>query len=78
MHYEVLGDPYFREHEVPRMTTLATAKPDGEFGVPVELLKYEARSRPRRRNEARTSGTRERRVSVRAASCGVKTPSRTA
>jgi len=45
MHYELLGDPYFREHEVPRMTTLATAKPDGEFGVPVELLKYEARSR---------------------------------
>jgi cyclic dehypoxanthinyl futalosine synthase len=45
MHYEVLGEPYFREHAVPRMTALATAKPEGEFGVPVELLGYEARSR---------------------------------
>jgi cyclic dehypoxanthinyl futalosine synthase len=45
MHYEILGDPYFREHAVPRMTELATAKPDGEFGVPAELLDYEARSK---------------------------------
>ena len=45
MHYEVLGDPIFREHDVPRMTALATAKADGEAGVPVELLKYPARSR---------------------------------
>ncbi len=45
MHYEVLGDPYFRAHAVPRMTELATAKPDGEFGVPTELLGYEARSK---------------------------------
>jgi cyclic dehypoxanthinyl futalosine synthase len=45
MHYEVLGDPYFREHLVPRMTALGTAKPEGEFGVPVELLNYEARSK---------------------------------
>ena len=45
MHYEILGDPFFREHAVPRMTALATAKADGEAGVPVELLKYPARSR---------------------------------
>jgi cyclic dehypoxanthinyl futalosine synthase len=45
MHYEILGDPYFREHAVPRMTALATAKEDGETGVPLELLKYPARSR---------------------------------
>lgn len=45
MHYEILGEPYFRAHAVPRMTSLATAKPEGEFGVPVELLDYEARSR---------------------------------
>src|SRR5215218_9793 len=45
MHYEILGDPFFREHEVPRMTALATAKADGEAGVPLELLKYPARSR---------------------------------
>jgi cyclic dehypoxanthinyl futalosine synthase len=45
MHYEILGDPFFREHEVPRMTALATAKADGEAGMPLELLKYPARSR---------------------------------
>jgi cyclic dehypoxanthinyl futalosine synthase len=45
MHYDILGDPFFREHAVPRMTALATAKADGETGVPVELLNYPARSR---------------------------------
>jgi cyclic dehypoxanthinyl futalosine synthase len=45
MHYQVLGEPYFRTHAVPRMTTLATAKEAGEAGVPAELLKYPARSR---------------------------------
>jgi cyclic dehypoxanthinyl futalosine synthase len=45
MHYDVLGDPYFREHAVPRMTTLATAKPDGDFSVPAELQQYPARTR---------------------------------
>jgi cyclic dehypoxanthinyl futalosine synthase len=45
MHYEILGDPFFREHAVPRMTALATAKADGEAGVPPELLNYPARSR---------------------------------
>jgi len=45
MHYDILGDPFFREHAVPRMTALATAKADGEVGVPVELLNYPARSR---------------------------------
>src|SRR3954451_15080234 len=45
MHYEILGDPFFREHEVPRMTALATAKAAGEAGMPLELLKYPARSR---------------------------------
>src|SRR4051794_14423546 len=45
MHYEILGDPYFRAHAVPRMTALATAKPEGEFGVALELLNYEARSK---------------------------------
>ena len=45
MHYDILGDPFFREHAVPRMTALATAKADGEAGVPAELLNYPARSR---------------------------------
>jgi cyclic dehypoxanthinyl futalosine synthase len=45
MHYEILGEPYFRSHAVPRMTALAIAKEDGEAGVPAELLNYPARSR---------------------------------
>jgi cyclic dehypoxanthinyl futalosine synthase len=45
MHYEVLGDPIFREREVPRMMELATARADGDTSVPEELLKYPARSR---------------------------------
>jgi hypothetical protein len=45
MHYEVLGDPIFREREVPRMLTLATARVDGDTSVPDELKNYPARSR---------------------------------
>src|SRR5687767_4846563 len=45
MHYEVLGDPIFREREVPRMLELATARADGDTSVPEELRNYPARSR---------------------------------
>jgi cyclic dehypoxanthinyl futalosine synthase len=45
MHYEVLGDPIFREREVPRMLELATARADGDTTVPDELRNYAARSR---------------------------------
>ncbi len=45
MHYEVLGDPIFREREVPRMMSLATAREDGDTSVPEELRNYPARSR---------------------------------
>jgi cyclic dehypoxanthinyl futalosine synthase len=45
MHYEILGDPIFREREVPRMLELATARTDGDTSVPQELANYEARSR---------------------------------
>ena len=45
MHYEVLGDPIFREREVPRMLELATARADGDQTVPEELRFYPARSR---------------------------------
>ena len=31
MHYEILGDPIFREREVPRMLELATARADGDM-----------------------------------------------
>ena len=45
MHYEVLGDPIFREREVPRILSLATARADGDDSVPEELKNYPARSR---------------------------------
>jgi cyclic dehypoxanthinyl futalosine synthase len=45
MHYEILGDPIFREREVPRMLELATARTDGDLSVPEELKNYPARSR---------------------------------
>jgi cyclic dehypoxanthinyl futalosine synthase len=48
MHYEVLGDPIFREREVPRMLELSKARAEGETSVPAELARYEARSRPAR------------------------------
>jgi cyclic dehypoxanthinyl futalosine synthase len=49
MHYEILGDPIFREREVPRMLELATARAEGDASVPDELLKYPARSRSGKR-----------------------------
>ncbi len=45
MHYEVLGDPIYREREVPRMLELATAREEGDTHVPAELMNYPARSR---------------------------------
>jgi cyclic dehypoxanthinyl futalosine synthase len=45
MHYEILGDPIFREREVPRMLALATARADGDTSMPDELKNYAARSR---------------------------------
>jgi cyclic dehypoxanthinyl futalosine synthase len=45
MHYEILGDPIFREREVPRMLSLARARADGDTSVPDELRQYPARSR---------------------------------
>ena len=45
MHYEILGDPMFRERAVPRMLELATARADGDYSVATELRLYPARSR---------------------------------
>jgi hypothetical protein len=45
MHYEILGDPIFRERDVPRMLSLATARAEGDVSVPEELRNYPARSR---------------------------------
>jgi cyclic dehypoxanthinyl futalosine synthase len=45
MHYDLLGDPMFRQRDVPRMLELATARAAGETTVPAELRLYPARSR---------------------------------
>jgi cyclic dehypoxanthinyl futalosine synthase len=44
MHYEILGDPYFRQQAVPRTLELATARADGDTSRPEELRLYAARS----------------------------------
>jgi cyclic dehypoxanthinyl futalosine synthase len=44
MHYEILGDPVFRERDVPRMLALATARADGAAGEADDLKHYAARS----------------------------------
>jgi cyclic dehypoxanthinyl futalosine synthase len=52
MHYDILGDPIFRERDVPRMLELGTARADGDVTIPEELRLYPARSRAGK--EART------------------------
>ena len=49
MHYEILGDPIFREREVPRMLELAVARHDGDTSRPAELSNYAARSAAEKR-----------------------------
>jgi hypothetical protein len=45
MHYEILGDPIFRQRDIPRMLSLGTARAEGDASVPEELKNYPARSR---------------------------------
>jgi cyclic dehypoxanthinyl futalosine synthase len=54
MHYEVLGDPIFRERAVPRMLELAVARADGDAGRAPEVANYPARSAAEKR--ARLTG----------------------
>jgi cyclic dehypoxanthinyl futalosine synthase len=44
MHYEMLGDPVFRERDVPRMLALSVARQDGRAGEADDLRPYAARS----------------------------------
>ncbi|HYN06802.1 MAG TPA: cyclic dehypoxanthinyl futalosine synthase [Vicinamibacterales bacterium] len=55
MHYEILGDPFFRGQDVPRMRELAVARADGQAGESSDLRDYDARSAPgkRARGDAR-------------------------
>jgi cyclic dehypoxanthinyl futalosine synthase len=52
MHYDVLGDPIFRERDVPRMLELAVARADGRAGEAADLRDYEARSAAARRHRS--------------------------
>src|SRR4029079_14895762 len=45
MHYEILGEPVFRERDVPRLLSLATARGDGDTSVPGEAQNDSARNR---------------------------------
>ena len=45
MHYHILGDPVFRDRDVPRMLELAVARADGRAGEADDLRDYEARTR---------------------------------
>ena len=44
MHYEILGDPVFRQRDVPRMLELAVARAEGDDSRPPEIGRYAARS----------------------------------
>ena len=52
MHYDILGDPFFRQQEVPRQLELATARADGDTSRPEELRLYAARSAEEKRIRA--------------------------
>lgn len=58
MHYEVLGDPVFRERTVPRMLELAVARADGTAGEAADLGAYAARSAAGRQARARRQDDR--------------------
>ncbi len=53
MHYDILGDPYFREQAVPRQLALATARAEGDTSRPAELINYAARSAAEKRQRSR-------------------------
>jgi cyclic dehypoxanthinyl futalosine synthase len=44
MHYDVLGDPIFRERAIPRLLQLAVARSEGDTSRAPEIVNYPARS----------------------------------
>ena len=57
MHYEVLGDPIFRERAVPRRLALDVAKAeDDDDRIPDELAAYDARTPAARLQRAQQRG----------------------
>lgn len=57
MHYEVLGEPVYRERAIPRRFGLAVAKDEGATLMPDELSGYAARSRAARERRDASRGT---------------------
>jgi cyclic dehypoxanthinyl futalosine synthase len=57
MHYEILGDPIFRERAVPRMLELAVARADGDTSHAPEIGRYAARSAGEKRRRAESAGS---------------------
>ncbi|HUF24108.1 MAG TPA: cyclic dehypoxanthinyl futalosine synthase [Vicinamibacterales bacterium] len=55
MHYDILGEPIFRERNVPRMLALAVARGDGQGGEAGEMRKYEARTPAAKKQRQRPS-----------------------
>jgi cyclic dehypoxanthinyl futalosine synthase len=53
MHYDILGDPFFRAHDVKRMLELSTAREAGDTSVPAELVNYPARSAAGKKQRAK-------------------------
>jgi len=45
MHYEILGEPIFRQRQVARRFGLEVARADGDTSVPAELVNYAGRTR---------------------------------
>jgi len=52
MHYEILGDPVFRERALPRILELAVARQPGDTTIAPELVQYPARSRHGKRSQS--------------------------
>ena len=59
MHYEILGDPFFRRGAVPRMLELAVARADGDTSRAPEIDRYAARSASEKRLRQQSSQARD-------------------
>src|SRR5262249_1858724 len=59
MHYDILGDPFFRQQDVPRQLELATARADGDTSRPAELSQYAARSAAEKRARRASDDTND-------------------
>jgi cyclic dehypoxanthinyl futalosine synthase len=59
MHYEILGEPIFRERAVPRMLELAVARADGDTSRPPEISRYTARSAAEKKARLRSENPDE-------------------